>query len=173
VKSKQFGNWNLLILTNLYLKSSSLWKYWTKRYRIKINQTKYPSIYDNKACMVFSDNSPLSSLRREYSLRKSPRCMCAHAPFQNLMQLKEFSSRLQTGFGAHPSSYPMGTGAFSPAVKQSRPEADHSPRTSAEVKKTWAYTSTPPSSWRSAWLVKHRDNFTLPLPSSSPSLNTF
>jgi hypothetical protein len=35
---------------------------------------------------------------------------------------------------AHPTSCPMGTGG----------EADHSPPTSAEVKKTWFYTSTPP-----------------------------
>jgi hypothetical protein len=35
-------------------------------------------------------------------------------------------------------------GAFSPAVKRPGPEADHSPPTSAEIKKTWVYTSTPP-----------------------------
>jgi hypothetical protein len=34
--------------------------------------------------------------------------------------------------------------ALSPAVKRSGREADHSPTTSAEVKKTWVYTSTPP-----------------------------
>jgi hypothetical protein len=39
-------------------------------------------------------------------------------------------------------------------------EADHSPPTSAEVKKMWIYTSTPhTSSWRSAYLVKHGDSF--------------
>jgi hypothetical protein len=33
-----------------------------------------------------------------------------------------------------------------PVIKVKRPgrEADHSPLTSAEVKKTWVYTSTPP-----------------------------
>jgi hypothetical protein len=35
-------------------------------------------------------------------------------------------------------------GALSPAVKRKGREADHSPPTSAEVKKTWIYTSTPP-----------------------------
>jgi hypothetical protein len=34
----------------------------------------------------------------------------------------------------HPTSYPMGTGG----------KADHSPPASAEVKKMWNYTSTPP-----------------------------
>jgi hypothetical protein len=37
-----------------------------------------------------------------------------------------------------------------PAVKWQGPVAEHSPPTSAEVKKTWIYTSTPP----------YRDNFT-------------
>jgi hypothetical protein len=50
----------------------------------------------------------------------------------------------QTGSGAHPASYPMGTGALSPGVKRPGREADHSPPTSAEVNKTWIYTSTPP-----------------------------
>jgi hypothetical protein len=34
-------------------------------------------------------------------------------------------------------------GALSPGVKQPGLEADHSPPTSAGVKKTWIYTSTP------------------------------
>jgi hypothetical protein len=41
-------------------------------------------------------------------------------------------------------SYLMGTGGSSPGVKRPKREADHSPPTSAEVKKTWIYTSTPP-----------------------------
>jgi hypothetical protein len=35
-------------------------------------------------------------------------------------------------------------GAISPRVKRSGREADHSPPTSAEVKNTWIYKSTPP-----------------------------
>jgi hypothetical protein len=35
-------------------------------------------------------------------------------------------------------------GALSLGVKRPGREADHSPPTSAEVKKTWIYTSTPP-----------------------------
>jgi hypothetical protein len=35
-------------------------------------------------------------------------------------------------------------GAFSPGVKRPRREADYSHPSSAEVKKTWIYTSTPP-----------------------------
>jgi hypothetical protein len=44
---------------------------------------------------------------------------------------------VQTCSGAHPASCPMGTGARRPGL-----EADHSPPTSAEVKKAWIYTST-------------------------------
>jgi hypothetical protein len=64
---------------------------------------------------------------------------------------------------AHLASYPMGTGALSLEIKQPGREADNSPSSSAEVKKTWIYTSTPHTpSWRSSELVKHRDSFTLP-----------
>jgi hypothetical protein len=47
-------------------------------------------------------------------------------------------------FEAHPASYPMGTGSLSPAVKRQGREANHSPPSSAEVKKMWVYTFTPP-----------------------------
>jgi hypothetical protein len=50
---------------------------------------------------------------------------------------EDFSSSLyvQTGSGAHPASYPMGTGGSFPGGK-GRPgrDADHSPPSSAEVK---------------------------------------
>jgi hypothetical protein len=35
-------------------------------------------------------------------------------------------------------------GALSPGVKRQGREVDHTPSTSAEVEKTWIYTSTPP-----------------------------
>jgi hypothetical protein len=54
------------------------------------------------------------------------------------------SHSVYTGCGAHPASYPMGTEVLSPRVKQPGREGDHSPPTSAEIKKTWLYTSTPP-----------------------------
>jgi hypothetical protein len=52
--------------------------------------------------------------------------------------------KLQTGSGVHPTSYTMGTGSSFPGVKRPWREADHSPPTSAKVKKMWIYTSTPP-----------------------------
>jgi hypothetical protein len=48
-------------------------------------------------------------------------------------------------------------GALSLGVKRPGREAEHSTPASAEVKKIWIYTSTPPYA-----LVKHRDNLTLP-----------
>jgi hypothetical protein len=44
---------------------------------------------------------------------------------------------------------------LSPEVKRPGLETDHSPPTSADVKKTRVYSSTPPY----AFMVKHRDNF--------------
>jgi hypothetical protein len=38
----------------------------------------------------------------------------------------------------------MGTGGSFPGVKRQGREADHSPPTSAEVRKMWIHTSTPP-----------------------------
>jgi hypothetical protein len=56
-----------------------------------------------------------------------------------------FLYSVQTGSGALPASYPNGyRGLFSRGVKPQGREADHSPHTSAEVKNTWIYTSTPP-----------------------------
>jgi hypothetical protein len=48
---------------------------------------------------------------------------------------------VQTGSGAHPASIQWVPGVLSPGVKR---EAAHSPPTTAEVKNTWIYTSTPP-----------------------------
>jgi hypothetical protein len=53
-------------------------------------------------------------------------------------EAEDFSSNLciQTGSGAHPASYTMGTGGSFPRCKtQLRHDADNSPPSSAEVKK--------------------------------------
>jgi hypothetical protein len=68
-----------------------------------------PDIYQNA----------LSKTVTEYSL-------CCGAEHRNIPSI------IQTAYGAHPTSYPMGTGG----VKRQGREADHSPQTSAEVKKT-------------------------------------
>jgi hypothetical protein len=49
---------------------------------------------------------------------------------------------VQTGSGVQPTSYKMGTGGSFTEVKRQGREANHSPPTSAEVKKMWIYTST-------------------------------
>jgi hypothetical protein len=45
----------------------------------------------------------------------------------------------QTGSGAYPASYPMGTGGSFPGIKRLGVK-----QTIHLVKKTWIYTSTPP-----------------------------
>jgi hypothetical protein len=52
------------------------------------------------------------------------------------------TSRLVLGSTQPPIQWVLG--ALSPGVKRPGREADHSPPTSAEVKKMWTYTSTPP-----------------------------
>jgi hypothetical protein len=51
--------------------------------------------------------------------------------------------RVQNGSEAHPGSYPMVPGTLYMEVKRPGREDDHSPPSSAEVKNTWSYTSTP------------------------------
>jgi hypothetical protein len=56
---------------------------------------------------------------------------------RSLTGAEDFSSSpcVQTGSGAHPASYPMGTGGSFPGGKaQPGRHADHSPPSSADVK---------------------------------------
>jgi hypothetical protein len=72
----------------------------------------------------------------------------ARVQFQ--MEARHFSSHhsVKTGFGAHPASYTMGTGALSQEVKWQGCEAYHSPSSSAKVKKDEAVPPLPNmSSW--------------------------
>jgi hypothetical protein len=48
--------------------------------------------------------------------------------FQHVMNI------ITNGSGAHPASYPVGTGALSVGVKRLAREANHSPPTRSEVK---------------------------------------
>jgi len=63
---------------------------------------------------------------------------------------------VQTGSGAHPASYPVGTGVSFPGVKQPGCEADHSPPSSAEVQIEWSNTSTPPQVLMVLCIIQHR-----------------
>jgi hypothetical protein len=63
--------------------------------------------------------------------------------------------RVQADSGSHLASYSMGTVGLFPWGS----EADHSPPSSAKVKNTWSYTSTPPHVLMAWCLIKHSDNF--------------
>jgi hypothetical protein len=70
---------------------------------------------------------------------------------RSLAEAKDFSSYLcvQTGSGAHPASYTMGTvGPF--AVANARPgrDADHSPYLAPRSKMSRSYSSSPPKRLR-------------------------
>jgi hypothetical protein len=47
--------------------------------------------------------------------------------------------RVQVGYGAHPASYPIGTGGSCPEVKRPVCETDHSPPYGAEVKNSGVF----------------------------------
>jgi hypothetical protein len=59
---------------------------------------------------------------------------------------KNFHFYMSSELALGPTQPPMQwvAGVLPPGVKWLRREADHSPPTSAEVKKTWVYISTPP-----------------------------
>jgi hypothetical protein len=61
---------------------------------------------------------------------------------------------VQTGSEVHPTTYPMGTRGSFPWVKRPGREADHWPPASAEVKKMWIYTSTPPYAFMAQCLIR-------------------
>jgi hypothetical protein len=50
--------------------------------------------------------------------------------------------------------------ALSPGVKRPGREAEHLPVSSAEVKKTWIYTSIPLYAFMAYCLLRYSDNFT-------------
>jgi hypothetical protein len=76
------------------------------------------------------------------------------------MEYPLFSTSSRPALGTTQPPIQWVPGALSPGVKRPAAEADHSPQTSAKVKKTWIYTSTPPYVFIAQCLVKHRDNFT-------------
>jgi hypothetical protein len=90
-------------------------------------------------------------------------------PFPQYAWQDFFFHRVHTSYGPPPpASYPMGTGALSPAVKRSEHEAGHS---FYPVPRLRMHGGTPPlhQCFRGvvlnqafvAWhLVKHKDNFT-------------
>jgi hypothetical protein len=63
---------------------------------------------------------------------------------------------VQTGSGAHPASYSVGTDALSPCVKWPGREVDHIPTSSTDLKNEWSYTSTHPIRLHGV----NRDSFT-------------
>jgi hypothetical protein len=65
---------------------------------------------------------------------------------QVLTEAKNFHLPMYSRPALGPTQPPIQwvSGALSPGVKRPGREADHSHPASAEVKKTWVYTSTPP-----------------------------
>jgi len=59
-----------------------------------------------------------------------------------------------TGSGAHPASYPMGTGGSFPRIELPGRAADHSHPPNPEVKNAWSYSSTPLHTFMALYLVK-------------------
>jgi hypothetical protein len=64
--------------------------------------------------------------------------------FNSIMQLDFLSTSSRPVLGIIQPPIQWALGALSPGLKRPGCEANHSPPTSAEVKKKWIYTSTPP-----------------------------
>jgi hypothetical protein len=61
-------------------------------------------------------------------------------------EIFSFSYGVQTGSGAHPAFYPVGTEVLFPEEKRPGRDPDNSSPSSVEVKNMWIYTSTPHTS---------------------------
>jgi hypothetical protein len=85
------------------------------------------------------DTEELASLRA-----KCP--VTAQSTFRGRIKISHFSisSRATLGHTQPPIQWVAGGGGLSPEVKRPGREGDHSPPTSAEVKKTWTYILTAP-----------------------------
>jgi hypothetical protein len=74
-----------------------------------------------------------------------------------------FLHSLQTGSGAHPTAYPVGTGIYFPpgggGLKRSGRETHHSICGSAETVNARSFTSAPSYIFITGCSVEHRDNF--------------
>jgi hypothetical protein len=68
---------------------------------------------------------------------------------------------VQSGSGAHPGCWPMGSGVLSSGVRRQGREVNPFLPSSAEVKNAWSYTSIPPYVFMAWCILKHRDNFRL------------
>jgi hypothetical protein len=106
------------------------------------------------ACCAFTNRSLATASNSGDSSASRAQVLSSQPPIQNspdsACPLLKTSRHGPHSFGAH-AAYAMSTGVSFPGVQRPGREADHSPPTSAEVKKTWVYTSTPhTSSWRSA-----------------------
>jgi hypothetical protein len=68
---------------------------------------------------------------------------------------------VETGSGAYPTPYSMGTRGFFPGVKRPGREADRTPPSSAEVKNAWSYISTPEYTFMAWCSVKAQEQLYL------------
>jgi hypothetical protein len=68
--------------------------------------------------------------------------------------------RVQTVSGAHPTSYPMCTGAVSLGVKRPKRAVDHFPPSGAELRMHGGIPALPRYVFMVCGLMNHRDNFT-------------
>jgi hypothetical protein len=96
----------------------------------------FPAFYTNLLTILYYDNFTLQCISQ---VAQSVQCQCMDCiVVRSPTEAEDFSSNLcvQTGSGAHPASCIVGTGGSLPGGK-GRPGrvADHSPPSSAEVKK--------------------------------------
>jgi hypothetical protein len=73
--------------------------------------------------------------------------------------------RIQTGSGAHPASFPIGSGSSFPGGKTAGAWSSPLTSTYCRGQRKYSYNSTPPPPYvfMACCLVKHRDNFTFTL----------
>jgi len=101
------------------------------------------------------------SRRRSVRIVASLRARRAGFDFRQWQGAFSLLHRLQPALSPTQPCIQWVSGVVSPGVKRpGRREADHSPPSSAEVRKAWSYNSTPPYVFMACYLVKRRGDFT-------------
>jgi hypothetical protein len=92
---------------------------------------------------MYQDFQPWTPHNSPLPTRREPVFQMGGEHIENMPTNLTFKP-FQAFYGPPEICYPMGTEGSFPGGKAARREADYSPPTSAEVKKAWVYTSTPP-----------------------------
>jgi hypothetical protein len=122
----------LYLLIRMHGEDLQIWSDFSLKY-----STKFTNPIINITCLLMGSRDSSVGIATGYVLDDQGGGSSSPGRVKNF----HFSILSRSALGS--PSYKMGTEGSFPGVKRQGREADHSPPTSAEMKKMWIYTSTP------------------------------